>query len=348
MGTWRQSWQWGREYFRDVRPDVVQGLAPLYARAKNIPHPQLREQALSSLTTKQFHCEGGGVFSSPSRDPGRRLLAFLLPYQTLCDYLDTVTDRGPSQDSANLRQLHQALIDAVHPAHVPGEYYAYHPYQDDGGYLISLVEDARASLAQFPGYHAVHTAINDLVELYVDLQVYKHGPPLQRVPQLSAWFAQKAPSGSDLSWWEFAAASGSTLGIFALLNLALDPDPTPDQVRAVTNLYFPWVGALHILLDYYVDQEEDQQGGDLNFVTYYPSSRDAVQGMRRIYHRLLDAAQKLPDAAFHQYIARGLLGFYLSDRKVRHHRSALTWRLLTTGGTVSIGIYLAALRGRSP
>ncbi|PSR21918.1 MAG: DUF2600 domain-containing protein [Sulfobacillus acidophilus] len=348
MGTWRQSWQWGREYFRDVRPGVVQGLAPLYTRAQNIPHPQLREQALSSLVTKQFHCEGGGVFSGPSRDPARRLLSFLLPYQTLCDYLDTVTDRGPSQDSNNLRQLHQALIDAVQPQHALHDYYAYHPHQGDGGYLISLVEDARASLTQFPGYHAVRSAIRELVELYVDLQVYKHGPPAERVPQLSQWFVQKASPETGLTWWEFAAASGSTLGIFALLNLALEPDPTPEQVQAVANLYFPWVGALHILLDYYVDQEEDQEGGDLNFVAYYPSAKHAVQGIRRIYRRLFEAAQNLPDRAFHQYVAQGLLGFYLSDRKVRRHLSSPTLRLLSTGGAVSLGIYFAAIKGRSP
>lgn len=347
MRIWRQSWAWGREYFRHVRPDVVRGLSPLRARAESIPDPTLRDHALSSLNTKQFHCEGGGVFSGPSRDPEGHLLDFLLPYQTLCDYLDTVTDRGPSQDPDDLRQLHLALIDAVNPDNPLRDYYALHPHQADGGYLVSLVEDARHGLSKFPGFHGVHPAMNRLVELYVDLQVYKHGPLDQRVARLAGWFDSQPETIRDsLAWWEFAAATGSTLGLFALLNLARNPEPTPDRVNNITRLYFPWMGALHILLDYYVDQEEDRLGGDLNFITYYPSPARAIAAIQRIYRRVMTLAGGLEDAAFHQYIARGLLGFYLSDRKVRSQTASC--RLLASGGPVSVGIYMAALVGRSP
>lgn len=348
MNDWRQSWRWGREYFRHVRPDVVRGLEPIRARAEAIPDAELREEALSSLTTKQFHCEGGGVFGGPSRDPDGRLLAFLLPYQTLCDYLDTVTDRGPSKEPENLRQLHQALVDAVHPGQPCADYYAHHPRRDDGGYAASLVRDAQNALAAFPGLHAVEPMLQKLVSLYVDLQVYKHGPEADRVPQLTDWFRSHASLEADLDWWEFSAASGSTLGLFALLNVAVDDHPDTDMVDRVSTLYFPWVGALHILLDYYVDQDEDLAGGDLNFVTYYASSTQAIARIRRIYRRILDQARELPDGAFHQYVAKGLLGFYLSDRKVRNHLVGPTCQLLASGGTVSLGIYLAALVGRSP
>lgn len=348
MDRWRESWHWGQEYFRHVRPAVVTGLKPLYDRAYAIPNLNLREQALSSLKTKQFHCEGGGVFAGPSRDQEGLLFTFLLPYQTLCDYLDTVTDRGPSQDPINLRQLHQALVDAVHPTEATQDYYRYHPDQNDAGYAASLVADARSALLMFPGYEAVKGALARLVELYVDLQVYKHGPPDERVPRLTEWFERQSDPERGLNWWEFSAAAGSTLGLFALLNLALSPEPDPEKVAQVMTLYFPWLGALHILLDYYVDQEEDRLGGDLNFVTYYPSRHHAVQGIRRIYRRIMDEAQQLPDAAFHQYVAKGLLGFYLSDHKLRRRPASATCQLLASGGTVSLGIYLAALVGRSP
>lgn len=349
IDEWRKSWHWGREYFRHVRPAVIGGLEPLYTRAQAIPNPRLREQALSSLQTKQFHCEGGGVFGGPSRDQRGLLFNFLLPYQTLCDYLDTVTDRGPSQDPVNLRALHQSLLDAVNPNLPTHAYYRYHPDQDDGEYAQSLVQDARAALLRFPGYTAVQKPLTQLVELYVDLQVFKHGPTDERTRSLTEWFNAHYTTGltSELSWWEFSAAAGSTLGLFALLNLALDPHPGPDMVNQVMSLYFPWLGALHILLDYYVDQEEDRLGGDLNFVTYYASRRQAVDAIRRIYHRILREAQHLPDAAFHRYVAKGLLGFYLSDQKVRWRPSPLTCQLLASGGTVSVGIYLAALVGRS-
>ncbi len=348
MQDWIRSWRWGQEYFRHVRPDVIRGLAPLKARAEAIPHPDLRSQALSSLETKQFHCEGGGVFGGPSRDAEGRLLEFLLPYQTLCDYLDTVTDRGPSQDPDNLRLLHQSLVDAVTLSARPADYYALHPHQGDGGYAAFLVTQSREALRTFPGYDAVADHMRRLVSLYVDLQVYKHGPVEERVPKLTRWWEAHCPRDTGLAWWEFAAATGSTLGLFALLNVASHPKPNPARVQEVAALYFPWIGALHILLDYYVDQEEDLAGGDLNFVSYYDSPQEAAMRIRHIYRQCLKGASALPDRAFHQYVTKGLLGFYLSDQKVRKHLTAPTCRLLASGGSVSLGIYLAALVGRSP
>ncbi len=343
-----RPWQWGTEYFRVVRPRVVGLITPLHRQAEHIPDPVLREQALSSLRTKQFHCEGGGVFGAPSRDPHGYVLEFLVPYQSLCDYLDTVTDRGPSQDPDNLRWLHQSLIDAVTPNAPVRNYYRNHPHQEDGGYLASLVQKSQGALTHFPSYQAVQGAITRLAQLYVDLQVYKHGPVPTRVERLVSWFQRESDPCDELLWWEFAAGTGSTLGIFALLTLALNPALPETQVPDLLRLYFPWIGALHILLDYLIDQEEDRRGGDLNFITFYQSPEQAIQRLQWIYHHIVRIAASYPDAAFHRYVARGLLGFYLSDRKVRRELNRPACQLLATGGSVSIGVWLAAHVGRAP
>lgn len=348
MGEWGKAWGWAQEYFRAVRPAVIRGLQPIRERAEQIPDPTLRAGALESLATKQFHCEGGGVFAGPSRDSHQQVLAFLLPYQTLCDYLDTVTDRGPSKDPENFQALHEALLDAVHPFGPLHDYYRRHPNQDDGGYLASLVTDSRSALGSFPGLNTVAPFLVRLVNLYIDLQVFKHGPPQRRVEQLTKWYLDHHGEAWGLSWWEFSAACGSTLGLFALLNVALRPHPSTAEVTALHDLYFPWLGALHILLDYYVDQEEDRQGGDLNFIAYYPSSGQAVARIRYIYDQSMAQATLLPDRDFHQYVAKGLLGFYLSDQKLRRKPSPRTCQLLASGGAISTAIYLASLVGRAP
>ncbi len=343
-----RPWQWGAEYFRVVRPRVIHLIAQLHQQAQDIPDSDLRDQALSSLKTKQFHCEGGGVYGGPSRDPHGYLLEFLVPYQSLCDYLDTVTDRGPSQDPDNLRWLHQALIDATTPYAPVRDYYRDHPRDDDGGYMASLVLRSQRALARFPGYGIVQDKIMRLVRLYVDLQVYKHGPVSTRLERLTTWFHNQSDPQDGLFWWEFAAASGSTLGIFALLTMALEPTPDRRQVESLYGLYFPWIGALHILLDYLIDQQEDLEGGDLNFVTYYQNREQATHRLQKIYRHIVHQANSFPDAAFHRYVARGLLGFYLSDRKVRHDLNRPACQLLATGGSVSIGVWLAAHVGRAP
>ncbi|MHB1610444.1 MAG: tetraprenyl-beta-curcumene synthase family protein [Sulfobacillus sp.] len=343
-----RSWRWGTEYFRSVRPAVIRSLNEIRSWAERIPHPELRDQALNSLTFKQFHCEGGGVFGAPSRDPAGHVMQFLVPYQTLCDYLDTVTDRGPSQDPEDLRWLHQSLLDAVSPGSPIRDYYALHPHQDDGGYISRLVHACHESLQQFPGFSMISESLSRLARLYVDLQVFKHGPVVERVPRLEAWYREEHGEQWGIYWWEFAAAAGSTLGLFALLNLAQTELPTRQTVNLVLNLYFPWIGSLHILLDYLIDREEDLVGGDLNFVSYYQDYATATARLQHIYRTALNESKKLPDAAFHRYVSRGLLGFYLSDQKVRHQIDRSTCSLLASGGSISIGVWLAARVGRAP
>lgn len=342
------SWRWGREYFADVRPIVTQSVEALQRQAALIPDANLRGQALSSLVEKRFHCEGGGVFGGPSRDPAGRLLQFLVPYQTLCDYLDTVTDRGPSQDPDNLRLLHQSLLDAVVPGAPLQDYYRLHPDKADGGYAKSLVQTCQTVLASIPDYPLVQDQMTRLVGLYVDLQVFKHGPAALRVPLLTQWYEAHHRPEWDLRWYEFAAAAGSTLGLFALLTAVLEAAPTPALIERLYHLYFPWIGSLHILLDYLIDQREDALGGDLNFVSFYASGREATDRIRRIYRKALEQSRGLSDAAFHRYVARGLLGFYLSDRKVQKELNVPACALLASGGGISIGVWLAARIGRSP
>lgn len=346
---WIQSWRWAQEYFHNVRPQVHRQLGRWEQHARTIPNPELRSQALDSLIHKRFHCEGGGVFGGPSRDPRGAILPFLIPYQTLCDYLDTVTDRGPSQDPTNLRMLHQSLVDAVVPTQPVDNYYRWHPHQDDGAYIAQLVGACHQALSVFPGYAVVQPFMVRLVALYVDLQVFKHGPTPERVPRLTDWFHARQDPAWNLYWWEFAAATGSTLGLFALLTVALEPSPSRLEVEAVNHLYFPWMGALHILLDYFIDQAEDARGGDLNFVGYYASADQATNRLRWIYREVMQRSSLLPDRGFHRYVARGLLGFYLADRKVRQSSLSIpACQLLAVGGGISWGVWLAARYGRSP
>ncbi|MDA8195567.1 MAG: tetraprenyl-beta-curcumene synthase family protein [Thermaerobacter sp.] len=336
------------EYFRSVRPSVALQLAGWRQKAQAIPDPVLREQALSSLTSKQFHCEGGGVFAAPSRDPLGYLMRFLVPYQTLCDYLDTVTDRGPSLDRADFRLLHQSLLDAVTPRAALKDYYQRHPYTQDGGYLADLVTACQQLLPAFPGYSRVAAQVRHLAQLYIDLQVLKHGPVSERVSGLQAWYAGAGGPETGLNWWEFAAATGSTLPIFSLMQAALEPIADPARIRRLHAIYFPWMGSLHILLDYFIDQAEDLAHGDLNFVSYYPNLDEAAQSIRNIYQTTLSLIGDDEDAAFHRYVARGLLGFYLSDRKVRNSLTRPACSLLTAGGPISVGVWLAARVGRAP
>lgn len=329
---------------RDVLPAAADELARWRRHIDAIPNPELRRQASASITHKRFHAEGGSVYAALAPQHAATLVPLIVALQTISDYLDNLCDRSVSLDEDDFRALHQAMLDAVDGTPPqPGasaSYYALHPNKDDGGYLAALVDECRRRTADLPAYHVVRPHVQRLVALYNDLQVYKHGPRAGRVGRLETWFAREGRAWPDLYWWEFAAAAGSTLGVFALFTAATNPGLTDEDARCIVQAYFPWICGLHILLDYLIDQEEDASGGDLNLVSYYPDVDTMQRRLVFFIQQARRAACVLPAPAFHVSIVEGLPGLYLSDAKVRRQRlQPLALTLLRTAGPLSFAYY---------
>ncbi len=312
------------------------------------PDPELRTQALASMHRKRFHAIGGSVYGVEPR-PDRGLVALIVAYQTLSDYLDNLCDRAGVQDPAALRQLHLSMLDALMPIAASTDldrgardYYALYPRKSDGGYVQALVDECRTRVSSLPSYAAVADRVARLASLYCDLQTYKHAPEPDRVGLLTAWFERERGGLDGLRWWEFAAACGSTLGVFALLRLAAMDGCAPDLVARTHDAYFPWVCALHILLDYLIDLDEDARAGDLNFVAFYADARDRLESMRRFLDAAVGSASGLPGARLHARIVRGLVALYLSDPKARRAEIAPVARaLLRAGGPDAWTMWIA-------
>lgn len=344
---------YARSIVKDVLPGTAAALDDWQRRIATIPNVELQRQAWASITSKRFHAEGGSVYAALAPQHTDTLVPLITALQTISDYLDNLCDRSVSMDETDFRQLHRAMLDAVdgtsaddgpHASRTGSStgsppYYEHHPNKDDGGYLQALVDACRRQTARLPSYEVVKPYILRLIRLYNDLQVYKHGPVAGRVPTLERWFAT-ANGVDDLYWWEFAAASGSTLGVFALFTAATRSDLTVGEAEMIVHSYFPWICGLHILLDYFIDQAEDVAGGDLNLVSYYESPE---QLRTRLVHFVTQARQRaarLPDAAFHTTIVQGLPALYLSDEKVAQQRlQPIARRLLRAAGPASFGYY---------
>ncbi len=301
----------------------------------------LLQQALSSLSNKRFHAQGGSYYAlySFNHSHTRKVIALIVALQTMSDYLDNLCDRGGIFDEAAFRCLHQAMTAALTsgpPRNL--DYYRFYPFKNDGGYLEALVSRCRACISALPSYPAVQSGILRIASLYNDLQVYKHLEPAVRKSRLRRWFREKAsPTNPSLHWWEFAAACGSTLPIFALSALAALPETSLEEGQKIVDSYFPWVCGLHILLDYWIDQEEDRREGDFNFIACYPSADAAVLRLHLFLQKSLDKVSSLPRASFHRSVIRGLLAVYLSDPKVeRQGLQKCARSLLNTGGSEAI------------
>lgn len=302
-------------YYRYILPEVRRQLAFWQERAGTIPDPELRKQALASLANKRFHCEGGAIYAAVNLANRHQLIPLIVAFQTISDYLDNLCDRSTSMDGRDFRQLHRSMLDAVQPENEPVDYYAFHPEKEDGGYLRDLVAACRQAIGTLPAYGRVKAHVVRLVSLYCDLQVYKHLPHAEREDALYRWWNEHRDDYPDLLWQEFAAATGSTLGVFMLFAASADTALTERDAARIASAYFPYLCAEHILLDYLIDQQEDELGGDLNFCSYYSSTAHAAERIRHIVEEAARRAADLREPKFHRMVVQGLLALYLSDPK---------------------------------
>ena len=318
-----------------VVPSVRAYLNDWKLQASQIPNSELRKQAIASLEAKQFHCEGGAIYGLLAKRDWRKAIRFIVAYQTISDYLDNLCDRSSSLDPEDFRALHDSIFQALTPSAELSNYYRFREDQDDGGYLESLVRTCQEVLANVPNYSKIAPTLHELANYYCDLQVHKHVKVEERIPRLKAWFALYQDKFSDLSWYEFSACAGSTLGIFCLVAYSFNQEFSETLAAQIRNSYFPWVQGLHILLDYLIDQEEDRINGDLNFCFYYPSVDEMTERFQHFIRNATKSVSQLPDTRFHQLINQALLGVYLSDKKVKRQQSVqdVAKRLIRSGGS---------------
>ncbi|GAW29707.1 MULTISPECIES: tetraprenyl-beta-curcumene synthase family protein [unclassified Carboxydocella] len=298
--------KWLYRYIVEVMPQVEQRLANWKELAERMPENLLKTQALASIEHKKFHCIGGAVFALYPGARQQEVLDFIVAFQTISDYLDNLCDRAQVIEEQAFRQLHYAMLDAIRPAAASRDYYLNYPVKNDGGYLNQLVTTCQKALKSL-GWdeYKAHLAA-EWVTLYSELQIYKHLDWSVREKKLETWAREAGKSYWNLYPMEFAAATGSTLGVFALV-AGLEPQEA--------SYYFPWITGLHILLDYYIDQEEDKNEGDLNFHFYYATDAEREKRLILFYKNAKDSINKLQYNSFHELVITGLLAMYLSDPK---------------------------------
>lgn len=339
--------------YQDVIPAVHWHLRRWKEFAQIIPNLELRKQALMSIETKTFHCEGGGIYGLLAREHESEAIDFIVAYQTISDYLDNLCDRSTSLDPDDFRALHESMFHALTPGARATNYYRFREEQDDGGYLNKLVENCQNILNKMPAYETIAATLHELASYYCDLQVNKHVKIEERVPRLQALFNLYEDKFYQMSWYEFSACTGSTLGIFCLIAYGFDNNFSSRMTQSVKNSYFPWVQGLHILLDYLIDQEEDQINGDLNFCCYYKNHDVMTQRFSYFLQNANKSVAQLPDTDFHKMINQALLGIYLADQKVQRQKEVkkMAKHLLNKGGAPSYffffnGRIMAHLRDR--
>ena len=304
-------------FFTHVVPLTLDELSAIRRSAAAIPDTALREQALASIHDKAYHVQGGCILATfLDTRAARRHVVIVTALETIYDYLDNICDRLPGVPCEAYPTIHEALLDAVDLERTPSAYYRDGPHRDDGGYLRGLVDRVRDELATLKQYALIAEPLREVTRLYSELQSYKHLAPGAREARCEQWFAERDTRFAHLRWNEFAAACGSSLPVFALLALAEDAHVTAADVERTYGAYLPAVSALHILFDYYIDQQEDRDAGELNFVEAYADPDEGLRRLRMIAREAIRGVRATAHPRQHEFLVLAMGGFYLTHPKI--------------------------------
>lgn len=287
------------------------------SRALTIPDALIRQDALSSIERKRGHTDGAALFWILPRHRDLNLLRLLVNYEIIWDFLDSASERGAYAGTANGRQLHLALIEALDPAVPMSDYYRYHPWREDGGYLRALVEACRRGCSALPSYGRVRPLVIREARRAQVLALNHDPDPGGRDAALRAWAGREFSDEQRLSWFELSGAASASLTVHAFLALAAERTCSEVDVTRTCAAYFPWVSVATTMLDSYVDQAEDAVNGDHRYIAHYASDALARQRVGELVTRSALEARRLRNGHRHAVITACMVAMYLSKDSAR-------------------------------
>jgi tetraprenyl-beta-curcumene synthase len=300
--------------------------------AAEIPDATVRDDALAALSHKRPNADGAALFWIITTRRCPRLLSLLVAYEIMADFLDSAIERGAHAGMVNGRQLHLALVEAIDPKSPISDYYKYHPWRDDGGYLSRLVEVCRHGCATLPSYQKVQPLLMRAATL-AQVQGLSHElDEVLRDRVLEAWATRERDGDNDLDWYETAGAASAWLTVLALLAVAAEPRPSAGHAYGVYLAYFPWISLTATLLDSYGDLIEDQVNDENSYVARYESLEVAVCRIGDVLRRATLEARLLRHGERHSVILAAMVAMYLSKDSARTPDMQATSRMLLRSG----------------
>lgn len=300
-------------YWLGVFPLVGRELRHWRDRAREIPDPVLRRLALITQSAERGNLEGAAAFAVlVPRAHRERVVRALVAFQTIYDYIDTLAEQPNADPVANGHQLHLALLSALDPDGGHADYYEHCSTGGDNGYMKNLVDACRFAFAALPWHASVAEPALSAAKRMAAYQSLSHGMARDTPGALARWAASLTPTGSGLHWWETAAGAASSLSVFALVAAAAQPTLGADEAAATESAYFPWIGALHVLLDSLVDRADDIEAGHHSLVAHYASAEEAASRLGAIAAHAMSATDRLPNNIQHATILAAMSSFYLS------------------------------------
>lgn len=315
------------------------------ALAQAIPDAALRKDAVEAIDRKRANIDGAALFSTLPQARSRDLLRLLVAYEILADYLDCTSERGAQVGIHNGLQLHRALVEALDPQLTISDYYRFHPWRADDGYVRTLVQACRQLCLGLPSYRAAQPLLARATRLALVLALNHEPNPQRRDTLLKQWADAHFPCRSELAWFEWTGGASAWLTVLALLAFAADRGRTARDAKSTFDAYLPWISLTGTMLDSYGDQGADVANRDHSYVAHYFSSDAATCRIAEIVRRAIHEAAALPNGARHVVLTSCMTAMYLSKDSVRTPEThAYTESLLQAAGPLT-RLLVPVLRG---
>lgn len=304
-----------------------------HRRARAIPDPRLRSDALDALEGKRGQTDGAALFWTLHRKRDVRLLRTLVAFELLQDFLDCVSERAATAGVEDNAFLYGAIADALDPSRAPADYYRHCPWKDDAGYLAALVMTCQAGCRALPSHGVVRPLLAREAERAVVLAMNHEPDAGVRDAMLQRWAQQHLPDERAMSWFELTAAVSGFVTTHLLLALAARSTLSLAEAEAAHASYFPWLTAMLTMLDSYADLEQDLRSGEHSYIAHYENVELAVERLTLSIRNAARAVLKLPDGERHGVLLGCMIALYLSKDSVRtSDMRPTTARLLAAGG----------------
>ncbi len=334
-------------YWLDIFPLVGRELRHWRERARQIPDPVLRRLALLTQRAERGNLEGAAAFAVlVPRVHRERVVRAVVAFQAIYDYIDTLAEQPSAAPVANGRQLHLALLTALDPGGDHPDYYEHNCVSRDNGYMTHLIDTCRFAFGALPSHASVAEPALRSARRMIAYQSLNHGAQGDARRALAGWAAGLTPAGTGLRWWETAAGAASSLTVFALIAAAAQPALRVGEAAATERAYFPWIGALHVLLDSLIDRHDDIEAGQHCLIDHYASAEETAARLSAIAARAMRATELLPKSVQHATILAAMSSFYLSAPTTSTPAALIpAQRVLETMGTLAAPT-MAVLRAR--